>query len=232
MNIIECLMQTGLTRHESTLYITLCKKGELNGYEAAKIANIPRANTYQALAGLVDKGAAFTIESTNGIRYTAVPVNDYCANILNRTTEILEKIKLECPTIKAKSEPYITIQGFEHIINKMKNIINNAAQRIYISISANDLNYLKDDLESAADRGLKVVAITYGNFDLKNITVYTIKSINRHIRLIADSSDVLTGNISGSQDDTCLFSKNMPLVELIKDSLKNEIKLAQLERSV
>ncbi len=48
MNLEECLMKTGLTRHESELYIALCREGELTGYEAAKITGIPRANAYQA----------------------------------------------------------------------------------------------------------------------------------------------------------------------------------------
>ena len=58
MDNVERLMEFGLTRHEASLYILLTLEGSLNGYEAAKQSGISRSNAYNALAGLVDKGAA------------------------------------------------------------------------------------------------------------------------------------------------------------------------------
>jgi Predicted transcriptional regulators len=229
MNIVENLMKTGLTRNESELYIALCKEGELNGYEAAKITGIPRANTYQALAGLVDKGGAYVIEGSVQ-RYTAVPVEEYCKNIKVHMEEVLEKIKQDCPVIKEPAEAYITIKGFSNIIDKIKNIIDAAKERVYVSVADSELKYIKEKLESSAERGLKVVVIVSGDIEITGAIVHKIAKSSGQIRVIADSSDVLTGTISGSDDDICLFSKNKPLVELIKDSLKNEIRLAQLDK--
>lgn len=229
MSLVENLMKTGLTRHESELYIALCREGELTGYEAAKITGIPRANAYQALSGLVDKGGAYVIEGSVQ-HYTAVPVDEYCENVIFHMKEATEKIKHECPQSRKPSEPYITVTGFGHIKDKIRNIISSAKERVYVSMSEKELPFLKEELETAAKRELKVVAITSGDFDLEGAVVHRVDKQSGQIRLITDSSYVLTGNISGSDDDTCLFSKNKPLVELIKDSLKNEIRLAELER--
>lgn len=228
MELIENLMKTGLTRHESELYIALCREGELTGYEAAKITGIPRANAYQALAALVDKGGSHIIESAVP-HYTAVPVEEYCRNVITHMQEIAEKIVHACPQARKESEPYITITGIKHIVDKMKNIIINANERVYVSVSEKEIPFLKKELESAAAKGLKVVAIVSGDFELKNVLIHRIIKSSGQVRIIADSSHVLTGNFTGSEDDTCLYSKNRPLVELIKDSLKNEIKLAELE---
>jgi sugar-specific transcriptional regulator TrmB len=230
LNLLECLMKTGLTRHESELYIALCREDELTGYEAAKITGIPRANTYQALASLVDKGAAYIIEGAVP-HYTAVPVEEYCRNIIVHMQEIISQIKNECPKARKTSEPYITISGFKHIIDKIRNIICDASERVYVSISEKELLFMKEELEEAVKRGLKVVAIISGDSIINGAFIHRIDKPSGQIRLIADSSHVLTGNITGSEDDTCLFSKNKPLVELIKDSLKNEIRLAELKRS-
>lgn len=228
MNLIECLMKTGLTRHESELYVALCKEGELTGYEAAKITGIPRANAYQALAASVDKGAAYIVEGAVP-RYVAVPVEEYCRNVMLHMQETIEQIKQECHQTKTTSEPYVTVTGFKHIIDKIRNILNDANERIYVSLSEKEMPYLKEELEKAAARGLKVVAIVSGNFNIANVVVHRINKSAGQVRLIADSSQVLTGNITGSEDDTCLYSKNKPLVELLKDSLKNEIRLSELE---
>ena len=228
MNLIECLMETGLTRHESELYVALSREGEMNGYEAAKVTGIPRANAYQALAALTDKGGAYLIEGSVQ-RYAAVPPEEYCDNVYRHITGVLDQIKKDCPVGKTESEPYITITGFHHIVDKMKNIINQAKERVYISLSETETPYVKGELIRACERGLKVVAITSGNLIIQGATIHTINKRSGHVRLIADSSQVLTGEISGLDGDACLYSMNKPLVELIKDSLKNEIKLAQLE---
>lgn len=228
MNLVESLMKTGLTKNESELYIVLCKEGELTGYEAAKISGIPRANAYQGLSGLLDKGGAYLIEGSVP-RYVAVPVEEYCSNCLAHMKEIVEVIKKECPQIKENSEGYQTVSGLQHIRDKIQTIIENAKERVYVSISEKELDYFKEALEEAAAKGLKVVAIMSGDATLKNVITYNINKESGNIRLIADSSYVLTGTITGSADDKCLYSKNKPLVELIKDSLKNEIRISELE---
>lgn len=229
MNLKECLIKTGLTGSEAELYMELCREGELTGYEAAKNTGIPRANAYQALAGLVDKGAAYVIEG-NVPRYTAAPAAEYCKNIMSLMHEITEKIINDCPKPRKTAEPYVTITGFRHIVNKAKNIIDSASERVYVSASDQEFTYLKKELEMAAVRGLKVVAIVSGNINIDGAVVRRSSRESGQVRLIADSAHVLTGDITGSEDDACLYSQNRPLVQLIKDSLKNEIKLAEFER--
>ena len=228
MELIANLMKTGLTRNESELYIALCREGELTGYEAAKITGIPRANTYQGLASLIDKGGAYIIEG-NVPHYTAVPVKEYCRNVVAHMMETAELIQKECPLLRQPSEPYITITGFRHISDKMRNLISEARERIYISIPHKELAYWNDDLKEAARRGLKVVAIVCDSFELDGVVLHKMNSNSVQVRLITDSSNVITGEITGGEFDTCLYSRNKALVQLIKDSLKNEIRLAQLD---
>ena len=75
MDNVERLMEFGLTRHEASLYILLTLEGSLNGYEAAKQSGISRSNAYNALAGLVDKGAAY-IQEEDTVRYTPVAIEE------------------------------------------------------------------------------------------------------------------------------------------------------------
>jgi Archaeal transcriptional regulator TrmB./Sugar-specific transcriptional regulator TrmB. len=227
VTLIKCLMKTGLTRHESELYVALCREGDMNGYEAAKAAGIPRANAYQALAGLVEKGGAYMIEGPV-LRYAAVPVEEYCRNVLSEMNEVLEQIKRECPRGKPVHEPYITISGFRHIVDKMRNMIRQARERVYVSLSEKEMEYIREELCDAVARGLKVVVISSAGVQLDGALIHTIQKKPGPIRIITDSREVLTGEITGSDDDSCLYSRNRPLVELIKDSLKNEILLSNI----
>jgi sugar-specific transcriptional regulator TrmB len=232
MDIYESLMKAGFTRHEAMLYVTLCREEALTGYEAAKTSGIPRSNAYLALAGLVDKGGARRIDG-DVTRYSAVPADELVFNLRRDMEQVYKFIEENAPVSEAVGEPYMTITGKKNVIDKMCHVISSAAERIYISTSPKELGYVKDELKDARDRGLKVVVITSAGSDLTEeagMIVYINDKQPGQIRLIADTSQVLTGEISETGRSNCLYSRNMNLVQLIKDSLSNEIKLIQLKK--
>ena len=125
MDIIERLMYFNLTRHEATLYMALLAESSLTGYEAAKLTGISRSNTYTALAGLVDKGAAHVTEDT-ATRYTPVPFDEFCENKIRQMQEYKAYLVEKMPVVKNEVEGYITIKGAQSIMNKLKNMIAKA----------------------------------------------------------------------------------------------------------
>jgi len=229
MELLECLNKIGFTGNESILYFTLCSEGELTGYEAAKISGIPRSNAYLALAGLVEKGGVYKIES-DSVKYVAVPVRELVSNYRRQYNEVLDFLEHNSPERNVAVDLYITISGRTHIINKMKNIIEHASERIYVSMSSIEIEFVKNELENAISRGLKVVIITSAEFSIQGSRIYSNTKELGQIRLIADSTEVLTGEVSDKVESTCLYSKNKNLIQLIKDSLTNEIKLIEINK--
>jgi sugar-specific transcriptional regulator TrmB len=226
MEIIDCLSQIGFTGNEAELYLALCREDQLTGYEAAKLTGIPRSNAYLALSGLVEKGGAYRIEG-DPVKYIAVPAQEMIRNKRGEFEAIFHYIKTHVPVKEERSHPFITISGLTNIIHKMKNIIMEATERLYLSGSLIELEYVLPELQSARERGLKVVLITSPDFKIPGFTLYPAYKQPGQIRLIADSSTVLTGEI-GHSESSCLFSHNKNLVQLIKDSLTNEIQLIEL----
>lgn len=229
MDVIERLMYFNLTRHEATLYMALLAEGKLTGYEAAKLTGISRSNTYTALAGLVDKGAAHVIEDT-ATRYTPVHIEEFCDNKIRQMQEYKLFLLEKMPVAKNEVEGYITIKGAHAVMNKLTNMIAKAEARVYVSATAAIIEQLRPQLEDAVRRGLKVVIITGRRLLLKGATVYHADEPSRQIRLIADSGKVLTGDFADGEASTCLYSGKQNLVELFKDALKNEIKLIELTK--
>ena len=232
MEIIEGLTNFNLTKQEATLYVLLLKEGQLTGYEAAKQTGISRSNTYTALAGLVDKGAAYLLEEGKVTRYTPVPVAEFCSNKIERMQNIKEEILQQLPVWKSDVEGYITIKGEREIINKLKNTIRQAQARVYVSANTRVLNILKPELEAALAKGLKVVIISDKNFTLTQAICHYTEKQNEQLRLITDSHTVLTGDLEDEENSTCLYSCKRNLVDLFKEALKNEITLIDLQRGV
>lgn len=230
MELIEGLTHFNLTKQEATLYVLLLKEGYLTGYEAAKQTGISRSNTYTALAGLVEKGAAYVLEEGKVTRYTPVPPEEFCTNKINRLQEIKKRVLNQLPVLKSDAEGYITIKGELEIINKLKNTVRQAEARIYVSANKRVMELLKSELVDALGRGLKVVIISDEQFTLPQAICYGTEKQNEQIRLIADSQTVITGDLEDEENSTCLYSCKRNLVDLFKDALKNEIKLIELQK--
>ncbi len=225
MDLIELLMNFNLTRQEATIYLLLSSEGELSGYEVSKRTGISRSNTYNALASLVDKGAAYIIEG-NAVLYTPVNVEEFCNNKIRFLKNVKDEIILKLPPKKEESSGYITIKGEKHIIDKLANMLIEAKERVYLSLSIKRLELVKKELETLKKRGIKIVIITDYPFEFEGAIIYHSSKKEEQIRLIADSKHVLTGEFNS----TCLYSSNNNLVELFKESLTNEIKLLEIDK--
>lgn len=228
--MVELLLCYGLTRQEAAIYHTLLSEGELTGYEAAKLTGISRSNTYGALAGLVEKGAAY-ITTGAVTKYTPVKLEEFCDNKLRSLKKMKKELLLKMPEKKPESSGYITIKGEQHIIDKMKNMLCDAKERIYISVSNRILKMVEEELKAAMNRSIKLVLITDESFEIKGAKQYLTQMKEYQIRLIVDSGKVLTGDMEEKEDATCLYSKNKNLVDVFKDMLQNEIKLSEIKLS-
>jgi sugar-specific transcriptional regulator TrmB len=229
VDAVELLTQFNLTRQEAAIYLTLLSESDMNGYEVAKRTGISRSNTYTSLAALVEKGAAHIIEGA-ATRYTPVPVQEFCENKLRKLRGTIDDLLRTIPQKREETEGYITVKGQEHIFDKMRNMVRDARERVYISASKPIIEAILPEVKSGMDRGIKVVLITDEPLDLNGATVYRAEKSSRQIRLIADSTNVLTGDVEDGSNSTCLYSRKKNLIDLLKDSLKNEIKFIEMTK--
>lgn len=227
MDLKELLTYFNLTRQEAAIYLSLTVNGPMTGYEVAKETGISRSSVYTNLANLVDKGAAYLIED-KAKQYTPVAIDEFCSNKIRELKEIKDQLIKNMPKRHKENEGYITIKGEKNILDKIKRMINQAQKRIYISSSDDILKIVLPYLENAIAKGLKVVIITQLPLELNDAVVYQAERKEDQIRLIVDSVEVLTGEIINGNNSTCLYSKKENLVNLFKESLRNEIKLIEL----
>lgn len=229
MDTVELLTHFDLTKQEATIYRTLFCEGKLTGYEAAKLTGISRSNTYTALAGLVEKGAAYLIEGM-ATSYTPVPLEEFCNNKILQLQDFKLDLLKNTPVPCKEVDGYITVKGEKHILRKMKTMLTDAKKRVYLSVSKEIADTVLPELRDGVARGLKIVIITNQPFELTGAIIYHAEKTQKQIRLIADSASVFTGDINDGENSTCLYSQKKNLVDLFKESLKNEIKLIELTK--
>jgi len=222
MDNIDRLVEFGLTRQEATLYTTLYAEGELTGYEASKLTGISRSNAYNALACLVEKGAANIVDGSV-TKYVPVSFDEFCSSKLRYLEEMKEELIQNEPAVRVESEGYITITGDKQIKDKLIYLLLQTQERVYLTMNAQVTESVKDILMELYRKGVRVLLITESGVKLSGIRVYYAKKIENQISAIIDDKYVLNGEI-GSDYATCLFSGKKELAEIFKDSLRTKIK--------
>lgn len=244
--LVEKLVLFGLGRQEATIYMCLLKNDELTGYEVSKITGISRSNVYNGLASLVEHGAAY-VEEGASTKYTAVSMEEFCDNRIRYLKEVEEYLLCNCPKKNCESEGYITIEGYRHICDKIHHMLNGAKKRIYFSANHALVEKWQDEIRQLADRQIKVVLISdevpfflAEDENLQNDIIFyqiypeliqesTAEDWEKQIRLIIDSEYAITGEVTGSSNDTCLYSAQRNFVNVFKDAMRNEIELIKIK---
>ncbi len=229
METIAMLSAFGLTSQEAKIYIALHGCDFATGYELAKVAGISRSNAYAALFGLVDKGAAMLIEG-KPVQYRAVAAEEFCANSIRRLQGMKTQLQERLVLVDETESQYVTIKGNRNITAKIETILEQVKKRVYIAMPSRQLALFTPTIESLTGRKCKVVIISDRNASVRGATVHHGETHTDGLRIIADSTGCLTGDLDESDDCTCLYSCKKNLASLIKHSIKNEITLISLSR--
>ena len=86
-------------------------------------------------------------------KYTAVMPEEFCMNRIRLMEEMKDRLMDNMPVKNEEPEGYITIRGEKHILDKIKNMIMGAYERIYISTSIKILDEVTPELKIAISRG-------------------------------------------------------------------------------
>jgi len=227
-SVVEKLMLFDLTKQESLIYLCLFENGVLTGYEAAKQTGISRSNVYNALASLAEKGAAQMIEG-NPVRYQCVAVRELCDNRIRIMGKARDYLAVHLQNPKEVGAGYITIEGYKNILNKVYTMLSMTEHRLYLSAPGDFISYVKPELSELLKQHKRVVVISADDIELSGCEYYRSERREKQLRLIVDSGCVLTGDISGTGADTCLYTGQVNFVDVFKEAMRNEIELIKLK---
>ena len=221
--IIDILTEFSLTRQEASIYAALLNHGDMTGYEVAKDTGFSRSNVYAALNALVEKGAAYLVEGET-TKFRPVEIKSFTENKIRALSESAAWLEKHGPQKIVSTEGYITITGAKNIRNKMREMLEKTEARLYLAAPAEIIRSFEPELQALVDAKKKVVLLTSG-YKLKDATVYETDVAEGQLRFITDSSYVLTGELTEDEHNTCLYSGQKNLVEVMKEALKDKISL-------
>ena len=238
MEIKDLMKSLGFTEYETKTYIALLKEHPVTGYAVAKNSGVPRSKIYEVLDSLAVRGDVL-ISDGNPPLYEPLPVKeliDRRRKEAERSFADAEETLTSLEASPVDRENIWNIKGREAILQKVRECVNAAAERVLMEIWAEDFAELEPCLRDAAARGVRIQIIAYGDIDAPYASVYphdmsaeiTEEYGGRWIVFSADDCQVVAGTVSLGDKNQAAWTRHPGLVMPITEVIIHDLYIAEI----
>jgi sugar-specific transcriptional regulator TrmB len=231
--VIERLIALGFSSQEARVYVALLQQPSATGYEIAKSAGLQRANVYQVLSALTERGVVNRVSVGSPARFVAHPPADVLGRIKRETTELADELitELTALTTPAESASFFTLRDREAVIDHASTFVAEARERVAVCAWATDLEWLAEPLRAAAHAGCKVVVNVFGETSLDVGEVFRheepSRTVGGHLLTLAvDWTTALVASFDGTAG--AVFTSHPALVRAVEKLIRDEAYLAAI----
>lgn len=226
---IDKLKELGFNSYEAKVYLALLKKYPATGYEVAQTADIPQARAYDALKSLVAESFVFS-DQEKPQKYTPISPKELTRRFKRKVNSTLEYLEKKLPSVREDyNEPIHTISGYENIIDKLREVINNAKESMYCEFWQSDYKQLEPEIMNAYDRGVDIKIVGYDNLQTVFGQVYSHEGAkeleyylgSRMVFVLADNVESVWGRI----EKQVIWTKHNDIAFLMKEFMVHDMYL-------
>jgi sugar-specific transcriptional regulator TrmB len=230
----------GFTELESRLYCELMQHASATGYRLAQLVGKAPANTYQALAGLIRKGAVIS-DDDEPKTYRPVPPAELFAVLRQTFDAQAEEAETALAALHqpAEQDRLYQLKTLPQAIARAQALIEGAQEILLFDLFPEPLAMLHEALAAACARGVKVGGLVYQPVSGAPFTVAVQSNAGfiaerwpgRQMTLIADAREVMLALIAPAGDELLqgLWSDSIYLACLHHSGLAAEIQLAAMK---
>jgi HTH-type transcriptional regulator, sugar sensing transcriptional regulator len=231
--VIERLGALGFSSQEARVYVALLQQPFATGYEIAKSAGLQRANVYQVLAGLTDRGIIDRVSADAPARFTAHPPAEVLGRIKRETAELADGLigELAALTAPDAQASFFTLRDRDAVIDHASTFVSEARERVAVCAWASDIDWLAKPLRDAANAGCQVVVNVFGDTDLDVGEVYRHEEPSRTVggHLLTLAVDYSTALVASFDHPAgAVFTSHPALVRVVEKLIRDETYLAAI----
>ena len=226
---IDKLKELGFNSYEAKVYLALLKKYPATGYEVAQTADIPQARAYDALKSLVAESFVFS-DQEKPQKYTPISPKELTRRFKRKVNSTLEYLEKKLPSVREDyNEPIHTISGYENIIEKLREVINNAKESMYCEFWQSDYKQLEPEIMNAYDRGVDIKIVGYDTLQTVLGKAYSHEGAkeleyylgSRMVFVLADNVESVWGRI----EKQVIWTKHNDIAFLMKEFMVHDMYL-------
>jgi predicted transcriptional regulator len=236
----EALAPLGFTETEALIYGELVRAGPASGYALAKAVGKARANVYQALAVLMQRGAVQIDDAAVQV-YRATPPEELIAALERgfQANAALARDALNKLTKPAADDRIYHLKSVDQVIERAVAMIGRAQQIVLVDVFEAPLQAIGPALQAAAARGVMVAGLTYGEACFGKLNLIASASSNFVLRrwpglqlsVVSDAEEHLLALFSQDMASVShgVWSDSRYLACIQHSGLCAEIRLASLQ---
>lgn len=235
-DIISSLKNFGFTETEAKVYIALLQNGDCTGYEASKYSGVPRSKVYATLGALVGRGVLATTLRDKTSIYRAKPVEQLTALIRNQTEDSLHRLEEEARVFETPrdGDQIWRLTGYESILSKCAQLIEQASQELLIQIWKQDLDdRLEQSIAKKQEELGRVLVILYDLNERYNTIIPKFyphgfeadkmtDAGSRWITISADDREMVHVSIQSKERASAIFTRNASMVFFANEYIKHD----------
>lgn len=243
------LERLGLTQYEAKVYLALLSEHPATAYTISRNSGVPHSRVYEIARRLIAKDLVVQAD-TDPERFSPIPPDDLIDKLVmdhDRTVEGLRD-QLDRVSFQSDFEPVWTVPGRDGVIEKAREIIDTATERIYVGIWDEELEELLDELRKARERNVEIVFLIYGTTKVDVGTTFYHSTdvltdrhqLGRSIDIVVDSRVALSGRLGRDARDapaggngnvvSCqvVWTKHQGLINAIEGYIIHDFYLAEI----
>jgi len=170
-DVLKTLGDLGFSQIEALVYGFLVGREPATGYRISHAIGKPTANTYKAIATLVQQGAVQVDEGANRL-VRAVPPDELLAGLERRQRERREAARAALASRNADEtdERVYALRARDQVLERARAMLARAREIVLGDLFPAPLDALADELFATAARGVRVVLKVYSRRDVPGVT--------------------------------------------------------------
>jgi sugar-specific transcriptional regulator TrmB len=234
------MRKLGFTDYETRIYVRLLQESPATAYEISKATGVPRPNTYNALDALTQRNVVQPV-SRDPVRYVAVAPAAVLGRIASSTREICDDLVRKLADFAEPEESRFvwTTRGEAAVHEKVRQMIREAREHIWIKAGDDVLRRHEGELRDAAARGVDMIIVLSGGDSAEafrfgdRVRVFLHEGDGRRIgmadnlfTLIVDHAEVMTANTDGVVNGA--HTRNPSIATMALGLVRHEYYLAEI----
>lgn len=232
--IISLLQELGFSQYEAQAYFALLQQSNVTGYELAKQSGIPASKIYPTLNKLMDKDVVVVVNA-NPKKYFPKPPDEVLARFRNDYLGTVDSLNDKLNKVYSEDALLTShiwnLTDYPEIIEKLKDLVGQARSTIYLSVWDEELDAISDTITAAAERGVDITTVHFGNKRLGIGREYhhggehhiQLERGGRRVTLIIDGDRVILAHFRNDGSCDAAWTANSSLVLLAKDYITHDI---------
>lgn len=234
---VQDLMLAGFTEYEAKVYLSLLANHPVSAYSISQNSGVPHSRVYDISRRLIKKGYAVSSGSNPEV-FSPLSPEELVGKIKRDNEKLTRQLKkkLEQIDFTADFDPVWNLHTREESLEKAREIISSAREKIFIGFWAEEYPHLEADLRAAHERGVQVFILSYGEIEAEYAQVYLherhylddLDAQGRSIDCAVDSSVCLSGILGNPGKTQVVWTRNQGLVYSIEGYIIHDFYLAEI----